>query len=104
MNYPFPKISALIDRLHGSKFFTKLDIANGFRNIEMSKEDIQKTPFITPFAQCECLKMPFGYKNSPAIFQRAIYNIIRKYDLEVFTHNYFDDIIIHSKSYLESCK
>lgn len=98
MNYPFPKISALIDKLHGSRYFTKLDIANGFWNIEMDPADIHKTSFITPFGQFEWLKMPFGYKNSPAIFQRAIYNVIRKHNLENFTHNYFDDIVIHSRT------
>jgi hypothetical protein len=104
IKYHFPKISDLIDKLYGSKYFSKLDISNGFWNIEVDPKDIFKTSFITPFGQIEWLKMAFGYKNAPSIFQRAIYNILRKYNLENFTHNYFDDIIIHSSCLEEHLK
>ena len=49
----------------------------------------------------EWLVMPFGFRNAPAIFQRVVYTILRKYKLEKFAHNYIDDILIHSKSYEE---
>lgn len=39
--------------------------------------------------------MPFGLKNAPAIFQRALHRIIRKHNLERFSSNYMDDILIY---------
>ena len=38
---------------------------------------------------------------SPAIFQRVIYAILKKHNLTEFAHNYIDDILIHSKSFDE---
>lgn len=40
-------------------------------------------------------------KTSPAIFQRILSNILRKYKLTNFTVNYIDDILIFSKSFAE---
>ncbi|KAF7487631.1 Transposon Tf2-9 polyprotein [Sarcoptes scabiei] len=45
--------------------------------------------------------MPFGLKNAPMIFQRAIWNILETHNLTQFCHNYLDDIIIFSKTYEE---
>ena len=70
----------------------------------MNDKDIHKTTFITPFGQYEWLKMGFGYKNFPSIFQRAIFNILRKNNLDKFTLNYMDDIIIHSHTIEEHIK
>ncbi|CAI6372396.1 unnamed protein product [Macrosiphum euphorbiae] len=39
------------------------------------------------------------YSKSPAIFQRILSNIIRKYELTIFTVNYIDDILIFSKTF-----
>ncbi len=43
--------------------------------------------------------MPFGLKNSPAIFQRILSGIIRKYKLRLFCVNYLDDILVFSKTF-----
>ena len=45
--------------------------------------------------------MPFGFKNFPAIFQRIISSILKKYNLTEYAHNYIDGILIHSKSFDE---
>lgn len=43
--------------------------------------------------------MHFGFKNAPAIFQRVIYTLLRKNDLDSFTLNYIDNILIYSKTF-----
>lgn len=45
--------------------------------------------------------MPFGLKISPAIFQRALANILRHNNLQNFRTNYIDDILVFSKSFEE---
>ncbi|UYV62666.1 hypothetical protein LAZ67_2001456 [Cordylochernes scorpioides] len=44
---PLPHIQDMFDRLHGSRFFSTLDVAWGFWQIEMDPQSIQKTAFVT---------------------------------------------------------
>lgn len=52
-NYPLPNIEDLIDSLHEKKYYTKLDLKNGFYHIRMSKESIKYTAFMTSLDQFE---------------------------------------------------
>jgi putative transposase len=97
-NYPFPRIEDIIDKLYNSKYFTTLDITSGFWIVPVHPDDIHKTAFATMDDHFEFLVMPFGFRNAPAIFQRVIYTILRKNNLDRFSHNYIDDILIYSKS------
>ncbi|CAK1583690.1 unnamed protein product [Parnassius mnemosyne] len=45
--YPLPNISELLDKLGRSCYFTKLDLASGYHQIEVSEKDRQKTAFST---------------------------------------------------------
>jgi len=45
--------------------------------------------------------LPFGLKTSPAIFQRILSTILRKYKLTEFAVNYIDDILIFSKDFYD---
>ncbi|KAF7487705.1 Retrovirus-related Pol polyprotein from transposon 17.6 [Sarcoptes scabiei] len=67
----------------------------------MKPQDKEKTAFITKHGHYQWLRMPFGLKNAPMIFQRAIWNILETHNLTQFCHNYLDDIIIFSKTYEE---
>lgn len=62
--YPLPNITDLLDKLGRCQYFTTLDLASGFHQIEMSDEDIQKTAFNTENGHYEFLRMPFGLKNA----------------------------------------
>lgn len=98
---PFPLIDDLIIKTRNCKYFTTLDINSAFWSIPLRIEDRKKTGFVTQDGQFQWTYLPFGLKISPAIFQRILSNILRKYNLKEFTENYIDDILIFSESFQE---
>ncbi|CAG9120015.1 unnamed protein product [Plutella xylostella] len=75
--YPLPNITDLFDKLGKSSYFSTLDLASGYHQIEINESDRQKTAFSTQNGHYEFLRMPFGLKTAPATFQRAIDNVLR---------------------------
>lgn len=95
--YPLPRIEEILDNLGKCTYFTTLDLAQGFHQIEMSPDSIEKTAFTVNNGHFEYLRMPFGLKNAPATFQRMMDEILREY-LYKFCFVYMDDVVIFSKS------
>lgn len=98
--YPIPNITDILDRLGKAKYFTTLDLASGFHQIEMQEDSISKTAFSIDQGHFEFLRMPFGLKNAPPTFQRVMDHILRGY-INKFCMVYLDDIIIFSSSLQE---
>lgn len=95
--YPIPRIDEILDNLGKCSYFTTLDLAQGFHQIEMDPKSIEKTAFTVNNGHFEYVRMPFGLKNAPSTFQRVMDNIFREH-LHKFLFVYMDDIVIFSKS------
>ena len=67
--YPLPRIDDTLDELSGKRYFTSLDLASGYWQLELSNDDKEKTAFITKEGLWEWRVMPFGLTNAPATFQ-----------------------------------
>ncbi|XP_039306036.1 uncharacterized protein LOC113003495 isoform X1 [Solenopsis invicta] len=98
---PFPLMEDLTAKTRNCIFFTTLDINSAFWSIPLRIEDRRKTGFVTQEGHYQWTCLPFGLKTAPAIFQRILSNILRKYKLTSFAVNYIDDILIFSKSFSE---
>lgn len=98
--YPIPNISDILDKLGKNIYYTTLDLASGFHQIEMDENSIPKTAFNTENGHFEFLRMPFGLKNAPATFQRLINFVLRDY-INKICLVYLDDIIILGTSLQE---
>ena len=68
--YPLPNITDLLDKLEKCQYFTTLDLASGFHQLEMNENDIPKSAFNTENGHLFVLllRMTFGLKNTPATF------------------------------------
>ena len=95
--YPLPQIDLLLDRLGQARVFSKLDLAQGYHQIAMERESVEKTAFCTNLGQWEYLVMPFGLCNAPSTFQRLM-NEVFKQEINSFVLVYLDDILIYSRS------
>lgn len=96
--FPLPLIEDVLDKLQGAKYFSTIDLKNGFFHVDVDKESVKYTSFVTPSGQFEFLKCPFGLCNSPAVFQRYITHIFRDLSLANMALYYMDDVIILSST------
>lgn len=97
-NYPIPLIDDLLDRLGNKKIFTKLDLKNGFYHVFMNEESVKYTSFVTPMGQYEFLRMPFGLKNAPSMFQRFVNKVFADMIRDGKLIVYLDDIMIATEN------
>jgi hypothetical protein len=98
--YPLPLISDIFDSLEGARWFSSLDLASGYWQMEVAEEDKKKTAFISKHGLYEFNRMPFGLTNAPASFQRLMNKVLSK-EIGRFVVVYLDDINIYSKSFEE---
>lgn len=95
--YPLPNITEILDQLGEAKYFTTLDLASGFHQIEVDENDCHKTAFTTPHGHYEFARMPFGLKTAPATFQRLMDRVLTGLQgITLFV--YLDDIVVYAKS------
>ena len=74
--YPLPRVDDILDTLGKAKYFSTLDLASGYWQIEMDPATREKSAFTTHCGLFEFLRMPFGLCNSPATFQRLMQTIL----------------------------
>ena len=98
--YPLPRMDDCIDSLSEAMVFTLLDALWGYWQMPLADEDKDKTTFTTHMGTFRCLRMPFGLRNAPSSFQRAL-DIILSGVRWRFCLVYIDDIIVFSKNYEE---
>ncbi len=100
-HYPLPLISELINKLRGTKYFTKFDVCWGYNNVRIKEGDKEKAAFRTNQGLFEPTVMFFGLTNSPATFQWMMNDIFHDLISEGKVTIYLNDILIFSKDLKE---
>ena len=98
VNYPLPLIEDNIDILGDKKYFSLIDLKDGFHHIKVSEESIKYTSFITPFGQYEYLYMPFAIKIGTSVFQKFVNDVLRELITSGDIVGYMYDILVVTKT------
>ena len=100
-SYAIPRIEGILDRLHGAKYFSTVDMKAGYYQVEIEENHKERTAFtLGPLGFWEFNKLPFGCSNSPATFERIVEEILCEYNMTICII-YLDDLIIFSSTFEE---
>ena len=99
-SWPLPRIDEMLARLRGAKYFSKLDLRDGYHQVPVKESDHFKMAFTCYYGTFEFNVMMFGFKNAPAHFQRSM-NLLLADLLDECVFVYMDDILIYTKTTAE---
>ena len=88
----------ILNKLHGSRYFSALDLKWGYWQVPLAQAAREMTAFtVGPLGFYEFLRMPFGLTNTPSMFQRLMETAFNEVHLS-WILIYLDDIIIPSST------
>jgi hypothetical protein len=93
--YPLPRIDMILETVAGARYFSTLDLASGYWQVEIAPEDRQKTAFSTENGLWEFNVLPFGCCNGPGTYQRLMDRVLSGLQWETCAV-YLDDVIVWS--------
>ena len=101
--YPLPSGPQLRDRLGTAKWFTTIDLRDGYNQVRMKEGEEWKTAFRTRYGLYEYLVMPFGLTNAPATFQELVNDTLHDI-MDEYVVAYLDDILVFTDGGLDQHK
>ncbi|XP_061707861.1 uncharacterized protein K02A2.6-like [Cydia pomonella] len=74
--YPLPRIEDIFAKLSGGEYYSKLDCSQAYNQFVLSDEAQKLTTINTTKGLFMYTRLVFGLANAPAVFQRAIENLL----------------------------
>ena len=94
--HPLPLIQDIFDQLGGATIFTTLDLKQGYHQLPVHPESIEKTAFACHLGLFEWSRMPMGVSCGPPVFQREMQKAMAGL-LGVCCLVYLDNLVIFSQ-------
>ncbi|GJJ71675.1 hypothetical protein EMPS_04025 [Entomortierella parvispora] len=94
--YPMPSIQTILSRFRKKRFFSAFDFYKGFWAAKLANPSL--SAFVCEYGLFESLRLPFGYTNSPAWYQRVMDHIFEPLIPEI-VQIYMDDSICASEEF-----
>ena len=93
--YPLPRIEDVLDRLGGSKVFSRLDLQDAYHQLELHPESRDLTTFVSHQGLYRFRRVNFGLASAGPCFQRVMSSMLEGIPgVEV----YLDDVLVHADS------
>ncbi|XP_062538450.1 uncharacterized protein LOC134206739 [Armigeres subalbatus] len=89
--FRMPSIDEMRIKLHGAKFFSKLELCNAFYHLELSEESRDLTTFLSENGMYRFTRLIFGVNCAPEIFQREMMRVLKDIKNKIV---YIDDILL----------
>lgn len=94
-NYPLPTFESFMTKLRNAKYFSRLDLASAYHQLELDIESRPITTFITHKGMFRYKRLMFGVNSAPEIFQRVFEEMLASCKNCL---NYIDDIIVYGST------
>ena len=95
---PLSRIDTCFDALGGARYFSTLDLRQGYWQVDNDLESSYKTTFITRKGSFKFKVLPFSLSNAPAVFQR-IMNMVMQGLMWEACLVFLNDIIVISSTF-----
>ena len=90
-HHPMKTVEEVASSIPGAKLFSVLDAKSGYMQIKLDNDSSYLTTFNTPIGRFRWLRLPFGIKSAPEIYQRIMDQMLEGIE-GAFT--IMDDILI----------
>ncbi|KAI5748437.1 hypothetical protein M8J77_025507 [Diaphorina citri] len=103
-HFLIPTLDEIKSKLSGKRFFSVLDLKDGFYQVPLAKGSDDFCTFSTPIGYFKFLRVPFGLKTSPEIFMKINSESFKNIPNVII---YFDDFLIATEdeqTHLETLK
>lgn len=90
-----PTFDEVASKLYDMKYFSIMDLKDGFWHVQLTEESSKLCTFGTPYGNYRFKRMPFGIKTGPNVFQRMNYQNFGDIPNTII---YMDDILVVGKT------
>ena len=91
---PPPLMNEVIQKHHGAKFFSKIDLTNGYWQVQLDDESRKYTAFLYNNKVYQYTRVPFGFRDAGSAFLRMLSKAVGDDNERV--SRFVDDILISS--------